>query len=456
MKLFVWHCLAISSIFAVLAVHAETRPQYGSTLRVAMRAAPASLNPADATEPDSFARRNLTFLIFDTLVAVESSGQVRPSLATSWDASSDKKRWQFHLRKGINFHDGSALTPEAAASSLRAANPSWNISVHSDLVIIERENSDSEMPAELALPRNAITKQTGDGLPVGTGPFHVVDWQRGKKLTLAAEENYWRGRPFLDGIEIEMGIGYRDQMTALELGKADFVEVPPEQIHRVSLQGRPVASSAPVELVALVFARDAKSPEEKMLRDILALSIERGSIRNVLLQGAGQPTASILPTWMSGYGFVFPTDADLARARRERNQVSSIPTWTLGYDSSDPMTQLLAERIALNAKDAGLLMQPTSSSTADVRLARIPLFSVDPWLALSACAAAAGLPSPQSQGGSVEELYTAETAVLATQHLVPLFHLPMFYATASTVESWSLRPDGVWRLDDVWLGSVKP
>ncbi len=299
MRLFGWRWLVISSIIAVaLAAHAKTRPQYGGTLHVAMRSAPASLDPADATEPDSFARRNLTFLIFDTLVTVEGNGRAQPSLATSWDASPDNKRWQFHLRKGIVFHDGTALTPDAIATSLRAANPSWNVSAHPDSVIIERDDADPELLAELALPRNAIVKKSPDGIPIGTGPFHVVDWQRGKKLTLAANENYWRGRPFLDSIEIEMGKGYRDQLIEFELGKADLVEVPPEQMHRVSLQGRPVVSSSPMELVALVFVRDVKSPEEKVLREVLALSIERGSIRNVLLQGAGQPTASILPTWM--------------------------------------------------------------------------------------------------------------------------------------------------------------
>jgi peptide/nickel transport system substrate-binding protein len=456
MKLIAWQWLAISSMFAALAVHAETRPQYGDTLHVAMRAAPASLDPADVTEPDSFARRNIIFLVFDTLVTLESTGQVRPALATSWEVSPDNKRWQFHLRKGINFHDGSALTADAVAASLRAANPAWNISAHSDSVIIERENPDTEMLAELALPRNAIVKQTAGGLPVGTGPFHVVDWERGKKLTLVADENYWRGRSFLDGIEIEMGKGYRDQMISLELGKANLVEVPPEQIHRVSLQDRAVASSPPMELVALVFAHDVKSPEEKVLREVLALSIERGSIRNVLLQGTGQPTAGILPTWMSGYGFVFPIDADLARARRELSQVRSIPTWTLGYDSSDPMTQLLSERIALNAKDAGLSLQPILSPTADLRLVRIPLSSVDPWIALSTCATAAGLPASQNQSGSVEELYAAEAALLATQRLLPLFHLPASYVAASTLKSWSLRPEGTWVLDGAWLGPAKP
>ena len=455
MKLIAWQWLAISSMFAALAVHAETRPQYGDTLHVAMRAAPASLDPADVTEPDSFARRNIIFLVFDTLVTLESTGQVRPALATSWEVSPDNKRWQFHLRKGINFHDGSALTADAVAASLRAANPAWNISAHSDSVIIERENQDTEMLAELALLHNGIAKRNPGMPPTGTGPFQVSDWDRGRKLTLAANQNYWQGRPFLDGIEIEMGKSYRDQLIRLESGKADLVEVPAEQVHRISVQGRQLLSSAPIELIAFVFAHDAKSPEEKALRQVLALSIDRASIRNVLLQGTGQPTGGILPTWMSGYGFVFPVEADLPRARRERNQVSTTPTWTLSYDSGDPMTQLLAERVSLNAKDAGLSLQATSSVAADIKLMRIPLWASDPWLALTEAATVAGSPALQNQGGSVEELFGAEQTLLGTQRILPLFHLPVSYAATSTLRNWALRPDGAWKLDDVWLGTAQ-
>ncbi len=82
-----------------LGAPAETRPQYGGTLHVAMRAAPTSLDPADNAQTDSFARRNLTLLIFDTLVATDDSGRARGALAASWQASPTNQRWQFHLRR---------------------------------------------------------------------------------------------------------------------------------------------------------------------------------------------------------------------------------------------------------------------------------------------------------------------------------------------------------------------
>ena len=466
MRLFDWRWLAASSRLAIrlslagltltaLAARAETRPQYGGTLYVTMLAAPASLDPADNTQPDSFARRSLTWLMFEPLVTMDSNGRPHAALASSWQASSGNQRWQFRLRRGIKFHDGTPLTAEVAAASLRAVNPAWNVFADADSVVIEVSVADPGLVAELAQPRNAIAKRNSDNKPIGTGPFHIVDWTPGKKLSLAAEEGYWGGRPFLDSIEIGMGTSYRDQMMALELGKANLVEVAPEQAHRVSLETNRLASSAPLELLALLFAREVTSPDDKLLREALAMSVERSSIRSVLLQGAGQPAAAILPNWMSGYGFIFSTDADLPQARRVREQVRSIPKWTIGYDIGDPIGRLLAERIALNGKDAGLSLQTTPAVSADLRLVRIPL-PADPWIALADVAARAGLPEAKNKGGQVEDLYAAEQAELAEQYIIPLFHLPASYAAARTLKNWTLRPDGSWSLADAWLGSGKP
>jgi peptide/nickel transport system substrate-binding protein len=457
MKRFAWRWFAVSSmLMAVLLAQAETRPQYGGILHVAMRAAPASLDPADNTQPDSFARRSVTLLMFETMTTADDSGRLHAALATSWQAIGGNQRWRLRLRRDVKFHDGSVLTPDVAAASLRDANPTWNITADADSVKIDCGSADLELPAELALPRNAIVRRNPDQKPIGTGPFQIIDWQPTKKLTLGANESYWQGRPFLDGIEIEMGRSFRDQMTALEIGREDLVEVAPEQAHRVSLESRQVASSAPMELIALIFTRDVQTPDEKLLREALALSVDRSSIRSVLLQGAGSPAGGVLPNSISGYGFVFPTGSDLARARRDREQVHAIPTWTLAYDNSDAVARLLAERVALNAKDAGLSLQPTSAATADVRLVRIALASADPWVALAQIAASAGLPAQKRDGGSVEDLYLGEQSLLATQRIIPLFHLPATYAVTAALKSWTVRSSGAWDLADSWLGSGKP
>ncbi|MGH9496240.1 MAG: ABC transporter substrate-binding protein [Candidatus Sulfotelmatobacter sp.] len=453
MKHFGWKWLAASSLLiAALAANAEIRPQYGGVLRVAMRAAPASLDPAERNVADSFGRRNLTSLIFDTLVTMDDAERVRPVLAESWQALGNQQ-WRFRIRRNVKFHDGTPLTAESVAASLRFANPSWKVTADADWVMIQGEFSEEQLLAELTLPRNAVVKRDSGQL-TGTGPFHIVEWQAGSALTLTADENCWRGRPFLDGIEVEMGKSYRDQMTALQLGRADLIEVSPEQTHRISQEGRRIASSMPIELVAVWFARDAASADEKLLRSALELSVERSSIRDVLLQGAGEPAGSVLPGWMSGYGFVFSTAADLAKARQLRAQVAAIPNWKLGYEADDPLAGLLTERLALNGRDAGLSLRTTPSSGADLRIARVPL-EHDGWAALSDIAEQVGAPLTKKYG-SLEELYAAERGLLASGKLIPLLHLPVSYASAPHLRSWKVRPDGMLNLEDAWLENTTP
>ena len=459
MKLFAWQWVVVSSMLLMPVAKAETRPQYGGTLRVAMREAPMSLDPlaagADARS-DSFAQRNLLALIFETLVTLDDRGRLHPGLATDWQAAPGNQRWQFRLRRGVRFHDGTPLTAEIVASSLRTANPSWKVFTEGDSVIAERDEPDPDLPAELALTRNSILKRNSGGKPNGTGPFRIEDWLLAKKLTLVAEEEHWRGRAFVDKLEIEMGINFHEQVVELETGKVDLVEVAPEQGHRLTMEGRRVNSSQPMELVALVFANDALTSDEQLLRRALANSLERNSMRSALLQGAGQPAASILPNWMSGYGFTFSSDADLDRARHERAQVRTAPNWTVGYDANDSVARLLVERIALNAKDAGLALQPTSLATADLRLVRIPLDTTDPWIALSRAASSLGVVMPKRTEDTVEDMYSAERDLLAGQRVIPLFHLPAEWASSPTLRDWKPGADGNWRLDDSWMRKEQP
>ena len=114
-----------------------------------------------------------------------------------------------------------------------------------------------------------------------------------------------------------------------------------------------MVSSPPAEWMGLVFTRDVQSAEDGKLHEALALSIDRAAMNNVLLQGGGEPAGTLLPGWMSGYAFLFPTAIDLQHARQARDAVRQAPPWTLGYDASDPLARVIAERIALNARDTG-------------------------------------------------------------------------------------------------------
>ena len=162
--------LVAVSLSLAIAAPARTRPHYGGTLRVAIGEAPASLDPAESKRGGSAMLPSLSRLIFDTLVTLDARGQAQPALSPSWQADPGNQRWQFSIRRGVTFHDGTAVSSDAVAASLRAANPDWKVFAAGEAVVVECDAPTPDLPAVLALPRYGIAKRTG-GKVVGSWPI---------------------------------------------------------------------------------------------------------------------------------------------------------------------------------------------------------------------------------------------------------------------------------------------
>ena len=286
---------------------------------------------------------------------------------------------------------------------------------------------------------------TGHGIPDLSPAFHITRWEAGRRAVFEATEGAPGGRPFLDGVEITMGRPLRDQSIDLELGKADLVELGPAEIRRQPA-GRRVWSSSPVRVLALVFSPKA---DDARVREALALAVDRSAIQTVLLQRQGEISAALLPQWLSGFAFLHPTAVDLGRARSLAAGARPI---SLSVD--DPSLRPIAERIALNARDAGLTV--TVGTTPDVRLTELRIVSLDPARALAALAAAFGLPEP-ARADWPEAMYTAERALLEGYRVIPLIHLPDVYGVGPRVHGGQgITPLGEWRFENLWLESGRP
>src|SRR5262249_42932080 len=211
---------AVVSLTLAVAAQAAVRPRYGGTLRVEMRAAGQSLTPAK--DQNSPAQEPLSALLFEPLVTLDQNARPRGALAFSWQHTPDFKMWQFWLRPA-KFHDGSSVTAAQAVASLTASNPraAWRVRIEGESVIFESGMPLPDLPFELAQQKNAIVTKSASGELVGSGPFRVADWQPGKRAALVANEDYWNGRPFLDGVEIALDRPLREQMIDFELGRAD-------------------------------------------------------------------------------------------------------------------------------------------------------------------------------------------------------------------------------------------
>jgi ABC-type transport system substrate-binding protein len=445
--------VTVVSFLCATGLKGATRPRYGGTLRLSLRAAPTSLDPTDSNQAESISVRNLAALIFDTLTTLDLRGLPQPALASSWQVEPGNQRWRFYIRRGVSFQDGAPLSPDAVAASLRVVNPKWKIFPAEDAVVIESEAPTPDLPAQLALERYGIVRRAGGRL-AGSGPFALSYWEPGKRLTLVARDEYWGGRTLVDAIEVEMGRNLREQTISLNLGKADVIEIGPEEARSAATEGHTIQRSAPAEFMALVFTREQVSAEDVRLRQALALSIDRTTMNQVLLQGGGEPAGGILPNWMSGYAFLFPTQTDLPRARQLCGQVHQGSPWRLGYDPADTLGRVIAERIVLSARDAGVALQLTNQAAADVRLIRFPLASMDARIALMEAATRLGLPQPRFNGDSASATYAAESTLLQSQSLIPLFHLRDALAANANVHGLAEGRDGNWQLQNVWLGNT--
>src|SRR4051812_38163870 len=216
-------------LFAAVSLHGvaigASRPRYGGTARVMIQAAPKSLElPLPGVPSEYWASERILRMISDNLVTLDLVGQAHPALAIAWQSDLNGKRWQFTLRHDVKFHDGSIANATAIEQILTQQHSDWTIKANGDTLTIESGSPMPAMLAELAQTRNAILKRTASGLTIGTGPFRVVDFQPGKFLKLAANEESWAGRPFADNVEVEFGKSLRDQALAMELGKVDAVE----------------------------------------------------------------------------------------------------------------------------------------------------------------------------------------------------------------------------------------
>jgi len=453
---------------------AGTRPHYGGTVRVLVQHKIMSLDPG--VESDYAGDRDkIAGLIFETLTEIDAQGHARPRLAISWQPDSTRRIWQFQLRAAA-FHDGVAVTSGVVASSLKAAFPDWKISaIGRQAISVEAPSPVPHLPEILSLPKYSIVKRTTDNTIQGSGPFKLSEWQPGERAVLTANHDHWAGRPFADSIEITMGSSLREHLMERNLGPDHAVEISLDQARALETASQNLQISRPAELMVIVFLqpdRTATAPAtgkkavDPRLREALAAAMNRAAISNVLLQRKAAPAGGLLPQWLTGYAFLFPVASDVAQARRLRTEANSSGPLSLAYDFSDAGARIVAERIAVDAREAGITVQPYGdahvntrtgrrSSNADAVLLRVPLQSLEPSAALAGMADDLDFDSETAaavlKAGKPEELFEAERKALEGFRVLPVAHVSQALWLNRSVHNWQQMANGGWKTDYLWV-----
>jgi len=495
--------VTVSLLFVFFATYirvqkatAETRPRYGGILRVQLHDQVSSLDPIEKSTT-SGGKDRMMFLVYDRLTSVDKDGHLQPGLAQSWDTGSNRS-WKFRLRANAKFHDGSAIALADVAAALQAEAPDWKVRYSADkigeAIFIELLSPDPFLPARLALPRYSIFKRAVDNSLIGSGPFIPDDFQPGKKLTLKANDTYWGGRPYVDGVEVWMGVSLGELLRDRRLDRDDVVEAPLEQVKFLTQAGQRVMLSSPADLIAIVFIRAPilsdnapqlkSATEDVRVRQAIMLAVDRASIQNVVLQKQGEAAQSVLPNWMTGYGFLFPIAPDTVRAkslRMEAGRLASIPaslstsasiqtnanaSLVMAMDPNDATLRAVADRIVVNAREAGISIQSLNeknfslatiakSKNVDFVLVRIHMPSSEAAVALHGLTELLNLAQPETMDGTPNSIYKAEKTLLEGTRFVPIVYVPQAAWLHPRVHNWRNTHTGEWDLSNVWLEEDK-
>jgi hypothetical protein len=312
-------------------------------------------------------------------------------------------------------------------------------------------------------------RRNEDGTFSDPGPFRLAQWEPGKNAVLAANENYKGGRPFVDAVEIRLGRAAKDRLIDLELGKADVAEIPADQARRAAERGIRISHSRPDDLIAVVFEVGRPAANDPRVRQAIALSIDRAAIVNFILQKEGEPAGGLLPGWSSGTAFLFSTAGDPSHARELWSQIPSPPVVSLGYDSSDSQAKAVADRIAVNAQQAGISMrlQPVPDPTGphpkvDAQLVRLRMGSGLPQPALTGIMETLNSVAALNPGGNSlpdsatpEQIYEGEESVVRSFSVVPIAWVPQVYGLSARVRDWTApEPGEALPLANVWLDQI--
>jgi hypothetical protein len=206
-------------------------------------------------------------------------------------------------------------------------------------------------------------------------------------------------------------------------------------------------SSAPRTLLAITAAHS-----DPALLQAIALLIDRAPIANVLAQHKGEAAFGLLPQWLSGYAFLFQSSPDVMRAKQIAGQLRP-GAISLSYPANDLFLRSVAERLALNARDAGIAIQLTTNANGNLRLIELPLESMDAAHELKRIAeqVGAGDRAQQLDPAKPETLYQLERSLLDERRIVPLVHLRETFGIAPRVhfqppaaDPFSLHLESVW------------
>ena len=322
----------------------------------------------------------LSHQIYEPLILRDQQGKAIPALAESWGITADPLIWEFRLRRGVTFHDGTPFTADDVIYSFeRARQPSSDMKsllsavdtmtkVDDLTVRIKTRGPNPIFPSnlnDLFIMSKAWTEKNKAGKVQdfkagetnfsvansnGTGPYVLVSREPGVKTVLRRFEEYWgRGKVPFEITEITFVPIKSDtaRVAALLSGEVDFLQdVPVQDIPKLSTDSKLVVNIGP-ENRAIFLGLNVGDKEllssdvrgrnpfaDKKVRQAINMTINRAAIQKTTMRGQSLPTGVIAPPGINGYPRELDAipPLDLAKAKALMNEAGYAQGFSLKLD----------------------------------------------------------------------------------------------------------------------------
>ncbi len=312
--------------------------QKGNTLVVARLSDANNLDPHFSTQINSMAV--IQHKVYEGLVALDKNSEYKPLLATEWKQLDDVT-WEFKLRQGVTFHDGTPFNAEAVQKTIARVldkdqpTPKYNLfssirevkATDEYTIQLILDYPFAPLLSVLASAEGSIIspkaiEQYGKDLakqPIGTGPFAFESWTPGQEIVLVKNEQYWGNQPHINKVIFKAIPEDATRVAMVETGEAHAAEqLPVTEIHRVESSSSMHLGRFEAFAVDHIGMNTKKKPfDDVRVRQAIAHAIDKDAIIEGVYNNVGKKANSTLGPKVIGYSPnvpSFPYDLDKARA----------------------------------------------------------------------------------------------------------------------------------------------
>ena len=308
------------------AAASESQP---SIVRMAVAVDPDGLDPQLSASASTF---QVTSSIYETLVTVDESGNIVPSLAESWESSEDGLSMTFTLREGARFSDGDPCDAAAVTASFeRLISPSS--ARHQDYSFISSVEAldgrtvrftfsrlDVTALSQFSYPWSAVVDvkeaETLRTRPVGSGPYMLSRWIPQQSLLL--ERNpYYQGECGIDQVEFVMMSDMTSQVTAMKNGQLDIILITGDLAGQFEGDARFTIHALPTNGLQLMAMNSMSSGlDDLRVRQAINHAVDKKALIEAVWWGYGEEIGSHFPVVLSEYADMngkYPYDPERAK-----------------------------------------------------------------------------------------------------------------------------------------------